>query len=60
MKWAPAPNYMIYFMHLVVSRSFPNNAEAQVDRLFCFDHFRRFEMNMLAAQVVNQSRAAAK
>ena len=37
-----------------------DHAEAQVDRLFCFDDFRRFELNMLAAQVFNQPRPAAE
>jgi len=31
-----------------------------VDRLYCFDHFHRFELDMLAVQVLKQSNAAAK
>ena len=37
-----------------------DNAEAQVERLFCFDYFCRFELNMLAAQVFNQPRAGTE
>lgn len=31
-----------------------------MDRLFCFDHFDHFELNMLAIQVLEQANAAAK
>jgi len=37
-----------------------DHAKAQVDCLFCFDHFYLFELNMLAVQVLEQANTAAK
>ena len=37
-----------------------HHAEAQMNRLLCFDHFDRFKRDMLAAHVLVQSYAAAE